>query len=214
MGLPAQSVPVHSASAGFDDFVASRPDEEAWELIGGLFVMQAQPTIPHSVIASNVERLLNDGISTSGLDLIACREVMIDMSEAGIVGGGNYVPDVAVLDEADLLEGLSRTGNCLLAVEVVSPSDLRILTGTNRPKIDVKMEGYRNLPPCRAIITVDQSELLVEVARRTEQGWSVTRHDAPEDEIVLADFGLRCTVADIYSRTPALRNALGSDPKP
>ncbi len=214
MGLPAQSAPDHSPPTGFDDFVASRPDEETWELICGLFVMQATPTIPHSVLASNIERLINDGAASLGLDLIACREVTIDMSDAGIVGGGNYVPDVAVIDEADLQDGLSSTGRCHLAVEVISPSDRKPISKATRPKIEIKVEGYQHLPSCKAVITVDQSDLLVEVMIRTEQGWSVSRHEAPDDEIILTDFGLRCTVADIYHRTPALRNAPGAHPKP
>lgn len=214
MGLHARSTSDRSLPTGFTDFIASRPDEETWELIGGLFVMQATPTIPHSVIASNLERLLNDGIAILELNLIACREITVDMSEAGIVGGGNYVPDVAVLDEADLQAGLSSTVICHLAVEVISPSDRKPISGTTRPKIEIKTEGYQTLPSCRAIITVDQSELLVEVMTRDGNGWSAHRYDNAEDEIIIPDFGLRCTVAEIYYRTPALRNALASEPKP
>ncbi|NDW06250.1 Uma2 family endonuclease [Jiella sp. 40Bstr34] len=187
--------------------MASRPEGETWELIDGLFVMQATPTIPHSVIASNIERLLNDALANVLPDLLACREVTIVMEAAGIVGGGNYVPDVAVLDEADLQEGLTSTATCHLAVEVVSPSDRKPIAGSARPKIDIKLEGYRNLPSCMAILVVDQSEIAVMALIRTDQGWIESRYDSPDDEIALPDFGLKCKVADIYFRTPALRTA-------
>ncbi|MCE7028989.1 Uma2 family endonuclease [Jiella avicenniae] len=194
--------------------MATRPEGETWELIDGLFVMQATPTIPHSVIASNIERLLNDAVVNCRPDLIACREVTIVMEAAGIVGGGNYVPDVAILDETHLREGVTSTETCHLAAEVVSPSDRKPLAGSDRPKIKIKLEGYKNLPSCKAILAVDQSELRVILLVRTGRGWIEWQYESPDDEIAVPDFGLKCTVADIYARTPALRNAAASEHRP
>lgn len=205
MGLAALSTPARLPASPFDEFVASRPEGETWEQIDELFVMQATPTIPHTVIASNIERLLNDALAKFRPDLFACREVTIVMDEAGIIGGGNYVPDVAVLDEADLKEEVSKTAICHLAVEVVSPSDWKPVLETGRPKIDVKVEGYQKLPSCDAVLVVEQSSIRVVLLTRTGLGWSRFEHIFPDDLIDLPGFGLQCSVADIYAKTPALR---------
>src|ERR1700694_2084035 len=47
----------------FRNWVASRPDEERWELVAGVPMMMAPPTRDHQRIASNLERLLNDAIA-------------------------------------------------------------------------------------------------------------------------------------------------------
>ena len=42
----------------FRRFVDNRPDEEHWELIDGVAMMMAPPTVAHQCIASNLQRLL------------------------------------------------------------------------------------------------------------------------------------------------------------
>jgi len=49
----------------FRNWVASRPDEERWELIDGVPMMMAPATRDHQRIASNLERLLNDALERS-----------------------------------------------------------------------------------------------------------------------------------------------------
>ena len=192
-------------ASSFDDFVATRPTEEKWESISGIFVMQAPPSMLHSVIASNVERLLNEALASKRPDLIACREVTILMHEAGVLGGGNDVPDVAVLDDEDLQSGARSTSTCRLALEVVSPSDLRPLVAGSKPKIDVKIDGYLALPSCDAVLTVDHGEISVVLMVRSEDGWTRSEYASPEDVVEIPTFGLRCSVSDIHARTPARR---------
>ena len=98
--------------------------------------------------------------------------------------------------------------------EVVSPSDKKPIAGSARSKIDIKLEGYQNLPSCDAVLMVDQGEIRVTVLIRTERGWAESRYLLPDDEIAIPNFGLTCTVADIYFRTPALRNAVASKIEP
>ena len=195
MGLAAPSTRQHGC----------RPEGETWEQIDGSFVMQATPTIPHTVTASNIERLLNDALAEYHSDLFACREVTIVVEEAGIVGGGNYVPDVAVLDAADLEDDVRKTAICHLEVEVVSPSDRKPVLETGRPKIDIKVEGYQKLPSCVAVMLVEQSRIQVTLLTRTGRGWFRSEHNTPDDPVVLLSFGFQCTVAEIYARAPALR---------
>ncbi|WP_246687851.1 Uma2 family endonuclease [Methylobacterium sp. WL93] len=61
------------AHRSFWDFVASRPDEEKWELIEGRFVMQAQPSIDHQIIAGNLDRRLSEGLDGSARTGWSCR---------------------------------------------------------------------------------------------------------------------------------------------
>jgi len=46
----------------FRRFVEGRPEEERWELIDGVAVMMAPPTLAHQIIAGNLQRLLNDAL--------------------------------------------------------------------------------------------------------------------------------------------------------
>src|SRR6516164_408420 len=48
----------------FRTFQDGRPDHERWELIAGVPMMMAPPTIAHNRIASNLERLLNDALAS------------------------------------------------------------------------------------------------------------------------------------------------------
>src|SRR5262249_726321 len=46
----------------FRGFLEGRPDEEHWELIDGVAVMMAPPTLAHQRIASNLQLLLNEAL--------------------------------------------------------------------------------------------------------------------------------------------------------
>ena len=190
------------AKPTFDDFVRSRPDEETWELIDGHFLMQAQPSVEHQLISGNVERLLNDGLEREGIARFAIQATTIKM---GSGSDGSYVPDVAVLDamEDDLGRNQSRT--CFLAVEVVSPSDGRIVPETGETRLAMKVRGYRGLRSCEAILVIEQGEPDVTLHVRCDDDWRSESFTDLSDEIVLPSFALRCTLRDIYSRTRVIR---------
>jgi Uma2 family endonuclease len=58
VGAVGQNAPVHSVPS-FRTWLESRPDEEHWELIGGVPVMMTPPNRRHQRITSNLEALLN-----------------------------------------------------------------------------------------------------------------------------------------------------------
>jgi Uma2 family endonuclease len=64
VGAAAQHAPILSV-ASFRAWLASRPDEEHWELIGGVPVMMTPPNRRHQRIASNLEALLNAALQRS-----------------------------------------------------------------------------------------------------------------------------------------------------
>ena len=182
----------------FEDFVASRPDEETWELVEGHVLMQAQPSVEHQLVAGNIERLLNDALERAGILRFAIQATTIDL-RPGIEG--SYVPDVSVLDATDDDLGRNTSRTCFLAAEIVSPSDMRTLPGTGEAKIATKVKRYRGLPSCEAILVVELEEQGVFLHVRRDAGWRLERLRAPDDTIVLPSFGLRCALRDIYART-------------
>ncbi|MFL6946793.1 MAG: Uma2 family endonuclease [Xanthobacteraceae bacterium] len=56
-GAPQRKPPRLSVEL-FRGFVDGRPDEEHWELIDGVAIMMAPPTVAHQCIASNLQRVL------------------------------------------------------------------------------------------------------------------------------------------------------------
>jgi hypothetical protein len=104
-------------------------------------------------------------------------------------------PDVLVVD-AGLSEELDRhyADRFYLAAEVVSASD--------RTFVESKREVYKLHEACTCILTIWQDRQEVRVDLRADGGWQEHVLTKPDDELVLADFGLRCKVSDVYDATP------------
>jgi len=188
----------------FRDFVASRPDEETWELIDGQIVMQAQPTFDHQIIAGNLERLLNDALEAIGSDRIAIQNPAIDLSP--VIVGSQYVPDIGVI-EGPVEPGERTTPTCYLVVEIVSATDRKRAPGESKPKLDVKIETYEKLASCEAILLVEQDRFALRIGLSSENSWVWEPIEAPQAMVEIASVGLRCSLADIYARTSLARRA-------
>ena len=195
--------PPIDAHQSFRDFVASRPDEEKWELIEGRFVMQAQPSIDHQIMAGNLDRRLSEGLERIGSDRIVIQNPAIDLRPA--IEGNTYVPDVAVIDQSDVEPGRTVSGSCYLAAEIISPSDRRKPSGTNREKIAIKLAGYQALPMCEAVLLIEQRVITVTLATRAGGGWITQRLTDPDDRLTLPAVGLDCRIGDFYARTSLVR---------
>ena len=122
-----------------------------------------------------------------------------------MIEGNTYVPDVAVIDPSDVQPGRNASGTCYLAAEIISASDRRELSGTNREKIAIKLAGYQKLPMCEIVLLIEQRVMAVTVARRTADGWTTRRLADPNDQLTLTSAGLDCRVADLYARTALAR---------
>src|ERR1043166_8377966 len=169
----------------FRAFVETRPDEEHWELIGGVAMMMAPATRDHQRIASNLERLLNDAFEERQPQFSAYQRAGLNL--APVAPDYDPEPDVVVGD-ADAPGDERYADRFYLAAEVVSKSD--------RKTVESKRDVYKRHPDCRCVLVIDQSALDVRVALLTNAGWTDGRLTQPEDELVLDDFGLRCTLAD------------------
>jgi len=174
----------------FRTWLESRPDNEHWELIGGVIMMMAPATHDHQRIASNLERLLNDALETYRSELAAYQRVGLNL--ASVAPDYDPEPDVAVISSDERGE-IRYSDRFFLAAEIVSKSD--------RATVESKRDVYRRHPDCRCVLVIEQYRLEVSVSLLTDTGWTERRLIQPEDQFVLEDFGLRCTLADLYRGT-------------
>src|SRR5258708_6767789 len=171
--------------AAFRSWVESRPDEEHWELIDGVPIMMAPPTHDHQRIASNLERLLNDAIERLPQPRVppiaAYQRVGVNLGP--VVEDYDPEPDVAVVPVATTRDQ-RYADRFFLVAEVVSQSD--------EPKIEGKREVYKRHPDCECVLVIRPDRYEVTVDLRTEEVWARETLSAPDDQMSLPAFGLRC----------------------
>jgi Uma2 family endonuclease len=188
VGAARQHTPILSV-ASFRAWLASRPDEEPWELIEGVPMMMTPPNRRHRRIASNLESLLNAALKRHNPLLAAYHDIGVN-----IVSTVPYdpEPDVAVIRE-DENPDPRYADRFYLVAEVLSESDKGI--------IESKRDIYRAHPSCTCILLVRQDRLEITVERRIGGGWHA-QVLLGADELALPEFGLACLVSDVYRDTP------------
>jgi Uma2 family endonuclease len=188
VGAVRQHAPILSVGS-FRAWLASRPDEEHWELIEGVPMMMTPPNRRHQRIASNLENLLNDALKRHNPVLAAYQDIGVN-----IVSTVPYdpEPDVTVIRE-DENPDPRYAERFYLVAEVLSESDKGI--------IESKRDIYRAHPSCTCILLIRQDRLEITVDSRAGDGWrSQMLHGS--DELILPEFGLMCPVGDVYRDTP------------
>src|ERR1700758_2037239 len=117
--------------ASFRAWLASRPDEEHWELIEGVPMMMTPPNRRHQRIASNLEALLNVALKRHDPAFAAYHDIGVN-----IVSTVPYdpEPDVAVIRD-DENPDPRYADRFYLVAEVLSDSD--------RDIIEAKRDIYR-----------------------------------------------------------------------
>jgi len=177
----------------FRAWLESRPDEEHWELIGGVIMMMAPATHDHQRIASNLERLLNDALEAHRPEFSAYQRVGLNL--ASIAPDYDPEPDVAVISASERGE-VRYSDRFYLAAEIVSASDQKT--------VESKRQVYKRHPDCRCVLVIQQGSFDVSVSVLTDAGWAEHRLTKPDDPLILEDFGLRCVLADLYRGTALL----------
>lgn len=188
VGAARQHAPILSVTS-FRAWLASRPDEEHWELIEGVPMMMTPPNRRHQRIASNLESLLNASLKRHNPAFAAYRDIGVN-----IVSTVPYdpEPDVAVIRE-DENPDPRYADRFYLAAEILSDSDKGIIEG--------KRDIYRAHPSCTCILLIRQDCLEMVVDRRTGDGWR-SQVLQGSDELALPEFGLICLVREVYRDTP------------
>lgn len=184
--------PELSGTMDVDEFMAlleTRPHGERWDLIEGVAVMMAPPSVAHQRIAYNLCNLLNGAFADRSLDLFAY--IGIGVRTRGL---RNFQPepDVVVLPGVAGYELYSERFQ--LVAEILSPSN-------TRREIDLKLRHYSQAPDNLYGVVIEPRELLVEIYAKSRK-WEpeLLRHAG--DPIEMPEFGLRCHVGDLYRGTP------------
>ena len=187
-GAVRQHAPILSV-ATYRAWLASRPDEEHWELIEGIPMMMAPPNRRHQRICYNLVSLLDDALKRHDPAFAAYQDIGVN-----IISAVPYdpEPDVVVIRE-DENPDPRYAERFYLVAEVLSDSDKDIIHG--------KCDIYRAHPFCRCILLVRQDRAEITVDRRTPGGWRSEVLDGG-DELALPDFGLNCPVRAVYRDTP------------
>jgi Uma2 family endonuclease len=181
----------------FRAFQETRPDRERWELIAGVAVMMTPPTLAHNQIATNMQRLLDDALDRHDPSLLAAQRPGVEL------GDGDYKPepDIAVIDAA-YDPGQRFVDKAYLLAEVVSASDEIAVPGTSRRWVEVKRDIYRAHEHCRAVLIVSQDRIEVTLDLRNGDHWETSVLTGGGAELAIPAFDLRCSVADLYDKTP------------
>lgn len=184
--------PPLSGTMDVDEFMAlleTRPHGERWDLIEGVAVMMAPPSVAHQRIAYNLCSLLIGAFTARGLDLFAYLGIGVRTP-----GVANFQPepDVAVLPGVAGYDLYSERFQ--LVAEILSPSN------TSR-EIDLKLRRYREAPENLYSLVIEPREFLVEVYAKSRK-WEPAILRQPDEPIVMPEFGLRCRVGDLYRGTP------------
>ncbi len=179
--------------AEFRAWLESRPEREQWELIAGVPTMMAPPTLDHQRIAANLQRLLHDALETSRAPFEVFQRAGLNL--ASVAPDYDPEPDVVVVEA-----GLPRDERCAdrfyFAAEIVSSSD--------ETTVEAKRRIYERHPDCRSVLVIQQKRLEVSVSVLGQSGWSEYRPEVAGDRLDLPDFGLSCSLADIYRGTSLL----------
>ena len=184
--------PALSGTMDVDEFMAfleARPDEERWELIEGVAVMQAPPSYAHQRIAYNLCALLNSVFARNRLDLFA-------YPRAGVRSPGvrNFQPEPDVVVVPGVAGYDLYSEHFQLVAEVLSPTN-------TRREIELKLRRYREAPDNLYAVVIDSRELLLEIYAKS-RGWEPHSLKKAGDPIEMAEFGLSCRVGDLYRGTP------------
>jgi Uma2 family endonuclease len=187
-GIAHQNAPILSV-ASFRTWLTSRPDEEHWELIEGVPVMMAPPNRRHQRITFNLVSLLDVALKRHDPMLAVYQDIGVNIASTVPY---DPEPDVAVIRE-DENPDPRYADRFYLVAEILSESDKGV--------IDSKRDIYRAHPSCTCVLLVRQDRMEIAVDRRNPEGWS-SRVLRGDDELTLPEFGLACTVRDVYRDAP------------
>lgn len=189
MGAIAKQLPGRLSPDDYLAFLATRPDEERWQLIDGTAVMMTPPTLVHQRIAMNLASRLNQALEAHRADLFALVETGLT-----VPGRPSFLPsaDVVVLD--NLVDYSSYAARVYLTVEIRSRSN-------TREYMSLKQQRYSEHPDNLYSMIISQRQVRVELRSRAV-GWDRTVLSAADDLLDLPEFGFRCALRDLYRGTP------------
>ena len=173
----------------FMAFLEPRPKSERWDLIDGIAVLMEPATLVHRRVACNLAFLLDTAFTERNLDLVAYVNVCV--RNPG-VKDFQPQPDVVVAPGPAGDELYSERYR--LVAEVLSPTNMG-------EEIELKLRRYCEAPDNLYAVVIEPREFMVEIYAKSRK-WEPLVFKRPDDVIEMPEFGLRCTVVDLYRGTP------------
>jgi Uma2 family endonuclease len=171
-------------------FIASRPEDERWQLIDGVAMMMPPPTVRHQVIAANLAFELNTHFRQRQLNLRAVQETGLMVPE---VASFRPEADVAVLDRSGDVDTLYADRFYLVA---------EILSESNADKdMAAKARRYTQHPQNLYFLLIDQKLVRVEIWARAAD-WKPLTLASLDAALEVPEWGFRMPLAALYDGTP------------
>jgi Uma2 family endonuclease len=170
-------------------FLETRPKEERWDLIEGIAVMMATPSLAHQRIAWNLCELLNRAFAAQRSNLFAYQDIAIRLP--GLI---NFQPEPEVVVAPGIASYDLYAQDLRLVAEILSPSN-------TCAEIAMKVRRYREASGNLYAVVIEPREILVEIHAKS-RNWQPLILRQAGDPIEMPEFGLRCLVGDLYRGTP------------
>jgi len=189
--MRAKLAPEHQMTIEeFLAFTDTRPDEERWELIEGIAVMNAAPAEFHQVIAGNIVMLLSQIKLKTGAPWLALLGVGMR-----VPASPRSLPQPDVFVKSGPATDRPVTDDGLVLFEILSKS---------KTKADQawRKRVYANIPNCQHYVTVAQNNVSVTRFDRSA-GWQGETLTSLDRKLALPAVGKRAVLplADIYRWT-------------
>jgi Uma2 family endonuclease len=173
-------------------FTETRPDDERWELIEGIPVMQASATRIHQTIVANIVTALR----SEKARLKAPWHVLLGVGTRVPLSPNSLPqPDVMVTEEPATSESSSMDG--LVLFEVLSKSN----TKSDRLW---RLGVYKSVPNCQHYVTIEQTRVEV-VCYDRAGGWQPRKLVELQHDLELMALGAALPLSEIYFDTPLAR---------
>jgi len=169
-------------------FEIERASFGRWEYVNGQVRLMAGGSDDHSMISSNVGRLLGNALVPRG-----CR-VYVENMKIHTGDGVNTFPDVSVVcGERQYYLGYDDViVNPILAVEVLSPSTRDYDQGD-------KFHRYQTIESLQEYLLVEQDKSRVMLYTRQEDHWEFREVNGLANNISLKSVGVTLALADVYA---------------
>jgi Uma2 family endonuclease len=172
------------------DMTDTRPNDERWELIEGVAVLNASPTNFHQIIATNIAFALSDWKAEH------------DVPWVPLLGIGTRVPvsprslpqpDMQVISLQPTVESRESTDGLVL-FEIISKSNTRSDQAW-------RLKAYSSIPNCQHYVTVTQAKPAVSRYDRAT-GWTPVTVTGLQASLELPALGMAIPLKLIYRWTP------------
>lgn len=179
MSVPATRLSLDA----FLDWEATQPERH--EFVRGEVFAMTGASDRHNLVAGNLYMLLRTHLRGS-----PCQVFISDMKVRVDAADAIFYPDLLVTCSASDREDRLSKREPVLIVEVLSPS-------TGSYDQSAKFAHYRRLASLQEYVTIDPDAPLVQVFRRSPEGWTLHAAEAGET-VTLASLDFRAPMTAIY----------------